>query len=106
MLGRYELTMGHVCVPLTRVCPQLLGSTFKNARLDKIDKEASFDQLLTFMASNRLHRVYVPDAEGGPRSIITLTDVLRVVSGCSIPKVRRHCTLATCCCQCSCPNAC
>lgn len=74
---------------LLKPISELLTTVFKNARLDKIDKEASFEQLLTFMSSNRLHRVYVPDMEGGPRSIITLTDVLRVVSGCSIPKARR-----------------
>ncbi len=68
---------------------ELLPTVFKNARLDTIDKDAPFEQLLKLLAAQRLHRVYVLDAEGGPRSIITLTDVLRVVSGCSIPKVRR-----------------
>lgn len=77
---------------------ELLKSTFTNATLDTIDKDASFESLLKLIVSKRLHRVYVLDAEGGPRSIITLTDVLRVVSGCSIPKVRQtlgSCLLAT-----------
>lgn len=74
---------------LLKPISELLTTVFKSARLDKIAKDASFEALLQQMTSQRLHRVYVPDSEGGVRSIITLTDVLRVVSGCSIPKARR-----------------
>ena len=41
---------------------------------------ASFAQLLDLLVQTHLHRVYVVDADNKPLSIITLTDLLRLVS--------------------------
>mmetsp|Transcript_4244 Transcript_4244/g.7022 ORF Transcript_4244/g.7022 Transcript_4244/m.7022 type:complete len:393 (-) Transcript_4244:651-1829(-) len=68
---------------------ELLSSVFTRARLDVMGADTTFEGLLRHMVQHRLHRVYIAASDGGARSIITLTDVLRVVSGCSIPKARR-----------------
>lgn len=68
---------------------ELVGKVFPGARLDTIAETASFAELANLMSTKRLHRVYVLSPEGTAQSIITLTDVLRIVSGCSLPKARR-----------------
>lgn len=41
---------------------------------------STFESVLEFLAVKGLHRVYVVDGQGKPASIITLTDVLRLVT--------------------------
>ncbi|KAF5826255.1 hypothetical protein DUNSADRAFT_3918 [Dunaliella salina] len=66
-----------------------MPTVFTGARLDTVPADISFSALVSKMASEKIHRVYVPAADGSAQSIITLTDVLRVVSGSSLPKARR-----------------
>jgi CBS domain-containing protein len=78
---------------------------FKSASLDVVKPTTTFADLIEQLATNRLQRVYVVGADGSAQSIITLTDVLRVVSGCSIPKVGNCCRtdrilLSAASCQC------
>mmetsp|Transcript_12252 Transcript_12252/g.29870 ORF Transcript_12252/g.29870 Transcript_12252/m.29870 type:complete len:380 (-) Transcript_12252:561-1700(-) len=68
---------------------QLVGKVFPDARLDTTSENTSFAELVNLISTKRLHRVYVVSEEGAAQSIITLTDILRIVSGCSLPKARR-----------------
>lgn len=45
-----------------------------------VQPESSLQALLAAINEHRVHRVYVVDASGSPSAVITLTDVLRVIS--------------------------
>ncbi|KAJ9518243.1 hypothetical protein QJQ45_010149 [Haematococcus lacustris] len=86
-----DIALDNLGVLLQPVSKLLADGVLPNARLDVVTPSTTFAQLVEKLSSQRLHRVYVVNADGGAQSIITLTDVLRVVSGCSIPKASsRH----------------
>lgn len=50
------------------------------APLVTVKLSSTFEEVLAALTQHHLHRVYVVDAEGAPVSIITLTDVLRLIT--------------------------
>ena len=50
----------------------------KETPLFALKPSSTLGELLETLISNKLHRVYVVDAEGKALSVITLTDILRL----------------------------
>lgn len=55
-------------------------TSLQEISLIAVQPSSTFAETLTALVSNALHRVYVVDAERTPVGIVTLTDVLRMVS--------------------------
>lgn len=76
--------------PAPTLCPALLSpqaatagkwaELLAGAPVISVTGASTFEQVLEVLAVKGLHRVYVVDAANKPISIITLTDVLRLIT--------------------------
>ncbi|GFH07254.1 predicted protein, partial [Haematococcus lacustris] len=68
-----DIALDNLGVLLQPVSKLLADGVLPNARLDVVTPSTTFAQLVEKLSSQRLHRVYVVNADGGAQSIITLT---------------------------------
>lgn len=56
------------------------AALFAEAPLATVKQSSTFEEVLSLLVSRSLHRVYIVDDEGSAVSIVTLTDLLRLVT--------------------------